>query len=150
MNKVEHTSIKLRAYLNSAQQSQFAQDSGNCRKVYNHFLERKTKEYEHWVELGRPKHWKGWSNYYDFQPQLSWLRNNEKEFDYLKLTLCDSLRESLNNLDVAFKRFLKGQSRYPKFHNKFGKQSICFPSDKLNESHFLQEGNNLFVKLPMN
>ncbi len=149
MKLLKQTSYKFRIYLNPKQGQQFAQDAGNCRFVYNFFLERKIKEYEHWVELGRPKKWKGWTSAFDNFYTMSEMRNSEW-YEWLKLTPAATLQQAIRHLDQAFKNMMRGTARYPRFHKRTRKQAIHFSngSGQINEKHFLQEDKKLFICLP--
>jgi len=146
---IEKLGYKFRIYLNSKQEQQFSQDAGNCRFIYNFFLEHKMKEHEHWMELGKPKKWEGWSSAYDNFHIMSEMRNS-KWYPWLQLTPVNTLRQSIRHLDQAFKNMMKGYARYPTFHKRGGKQTIHFTNGtgQINEKQFLKEGKRLFVQLP--
>jgi len=51
----------------------------------------------------------------------------KKEFDYIKECPSQILQHSLINLDTAYQNFFKGRGRFPKYKNRYSKQSITFP-----------------------
>lgn len=90
---------------------------GMCRFIYNLGLETKIAA---WQSANK--------NYtaFDLMKQVTEL----KKTDCIWLAECVglSLEAALTNLDRAFKSFYKGGG-YPKFKNKFGRQSITFRRD---------------------
>ncbi len=97
---------RFRLYPTPQQEEQLSKQFGNCRFVYNHFLERKNKLYAE-TKKG--------SSLFDDQKQLAAVR---EQFPFLNDTAVSVLRGALENLDCAFKRFFKKLSAYPKFHSK--------------------------------
>ena len=63
---------------------------------------------------------------FDLVKQLPELK---KECVWLKEVNSQSLQQSIVNLDVAFTKFFKGQSDFPKFKNKATKQSFAIPQN---------------------
>lgn len=123
---------KYRIYPNEAQQAQLTQFFGSCRFVYNLGLETKIRAYASAkIKL----------TCFDLNKQMKELKDNEAYW----LTDCPSqaLQMSLRNLDNAYTRFFKG-SGFPKFKNKFGRQSIQFP-----QRVYIKNGNIFIPKLKL-
>ena len=95
----------FRLYPNKKQQELINKTIGSSRFIYNHFLEDKIKDY---------KETKKTKSAYD---QIKLIPALSKEYPWLKEIDSCSLRNSIFNLDDAFKRFFKG-SGYPKFKAK--------------------------------
>jgi len=106
---------KYRIFPTDIQKSQLSRFFGVTRLVYNLGLETKTNAYAtHKKAIYK----------YDLINQLPALRN---EFDYVKECPSQVLQHALINLDTAYGNFFKGRGSFPKFKNKFKKQSIIFP-----------------------
>ena len=83
---------------------------GTCRFVYNFYIAHNKEIYslENRFVSG-----------YDFQ---KWLNNtylkNHPEYSWIKEVSSKSVKQSMMNAEKAFKRFFKGQSKFPKFKKK--------------------------------
>ncbi len=100
---------------NEYQKEQLAKFFGSSRFVYNLGLETKINAYvTHKKTL----------TCFDLTKQMKELKDNEAKW----LSECPSqvLQMSLRNLDNAYTKFFKGYG-FPKFKNKYSKQSIQFP-----------------------
>ena len=104
---------KFRLYPTESQKQFFNQCIGNARFVYNHCLALKKELWENekksisMKELSR--HVTDLKRY----PEYEWLKDSDSV----------ALQQSLRDLDSAFQRFFKKQSKYPRFHNKHRKNS---------------------------
>lgn len=106
---------KYRMFPTDEQKAQLQRFFGVNRLVYNLGLEAKTSAYSsNRISISK----------YDLIKQLPDLR---KEVDYIKECPSQVLQQSLINLDTAYQNFFKGRAKYPKFKNKYDKQSIIFP-----------------------
>ena len=84
------------------------QHFGSARFIYNYFLDLKSKTYEESkVNL----------SYSELNKSLTSLKKLE-EYSWLKLVNSQSLKESLRNLDRAYKNFFEGRASFPKFKSK--------------------------------
>ena len=108
-------SYKYRIYPTDEQKQQLTCFFGSCRFVYNLGLETKIQA---WISAKK--------NYtcIDLANQMKQLKDTEATW----LSECPSqaLQMSLRNLDNAYTKFFKGGG-FPKFKNKYSKQSIQFP-----------------------
>ena len=95
----------FRLYPNEKQEQLINKTIGCARFVYNYFLDDKIKEYK---EIGKSK------SAYD---QAKLIPSLSKEKEWLKEVDSQSLRNSLLDLESAFKRFYNG-SGYPRFKAK--------------------------------
>jgi len=100
---------------NDEQKIQLAKSFGCCRFVYNLGLETKIATY-----TSSKKN----LTCFDLHKQMKELKDTEAKW----LSDCPSqaLQMSLRNLDNAYTNFFKGGG-FPKFKNKYSKQSIQFP-----------------------
>lgn len=104
---------KARIYPTKEQQNTLLKVFGSCRFAYNHFLAERIRSYkEGGISL-------------TYNKTANMLTALKRDKDYLWLNECDSmaLQESLRNLDMAYQNFFKGNTRFPRFHSKHGKQS---------------------------
>ena len=95
----------FRMYPTKEQEQLINKTIGCCRFIYNHFLDDKIKEYK---KTGKSK------LAYD---QIKLIPSLSKEYPWLKEVDSCALRNSLFNLEDAYKRFFNG-SGYPRFKAK--------------------------------
>ena len=116
---------KYRLYPNEPQKELIAKHIGSSRFVYNLALETKNAAY-----LGS-KH-----NFSPFD-LIKQLPDLKKECEWLKEVNSQSLQQSIQNMDIAFKKFFKGAG-FPKFKSKHrGKQSFSVPQNVIVENNLL-------------
>lgn len=106
---------KYRIFPDENQKEQLQRYFGVVRLVYNLAFEAKTNAY---ASRGKSL------SKYDLIKQLPELR---KGFDYIKDCPSQSLQQSIINLDSAYKGFFKNKNGFPKFKNRYSKQSMVFP-----------------------
>ena len=116
--------FKYRLYPTEPQKELIAKHIGSSRFVYNLALETKNAAYI------SAKH-----NYsaFDLVKQLPELK---KELPWLKEVNSQSLQQSIQNMDIAFKKFFKGAG-FPKFKSKRDKQSFSIPQNVIVENDLL-------------
>lgn len=116
---------KYRIYPNIEQKELIAKHIGSSRFVYNLALETKNAAY-----LGSKHN----LTPFDLTKQLPDLK---KECDWLKEVNSQSLQQSIQNMDIAFKKFFKGAG-FPKFKSKHrGKQSFSVPQNVIVDNNLL-------------
>lgn len=98
--------FRYRIYPNKKQQELIQKTFGCARFVYNYFLGIRIKEYENNKKS---------VNYNDTSKMLTSLK---KELEWLKEPDKDSLQKSLKDLDMAYQKFFKEHSGFPKFKSK--------------------------------
>ena len=99
-------SYEYRIYPTKKQKELISKTFGCCRFVYNYFLNLKIKMY---------KNEKKSLTYNQCSSELTKLKN---EFEWLKEPDKYSLQNMLRNLDMAYKRFFKNETGFPKFKSK--------------------------------
>jgi putative transposase len=130
--------FKYRLYPSDPQKELIAKHIGSSRFVYNLALETKNTAY-----LGS-KH-----NFSPFD-LIKQLPDLKKECEWLKEVNSQSLQQSIQNMDIAFKKFFKGAG-FPKFKSKHrGKQSFSIPQNVIVENDLLiipkfKEGINIVL-----
>jgi putative transposase len=134
--------FKYRIYPNKEQKELIHKHCGSSRFVYNLALETKNSAY-----LGNKHNFSS----FDLIKQLPELK---KECGWLKEVNSQSLQQSIQNMDIAFKKFFKGAG-FPKFKSKHkGRQSFSVPQNVIIENNLLiipkfKEGINIKVHRPI-
>jgi putative transposase len=108
---------KFRLYPNKTQEVLLSKHFGCARFIYNHFLSKRIDHY---------KTTKKSLSLYDNSAELPELKQNE-ETSWLSEVNSQCLQQVIRNLDSAYKRFFKKQSKFPKFKKKSGKNSFRVP-----------------------
>jgi len=117
---------KYRLYPNQEQEQKLAQHFGSVRWVYNWGLERKIKEYQ---ETNKSP------SCFDLTKELTQLKKL-KEYRWLGDVNAQALQMALRNLDNGFTAFFRKYNSFPKFKNRYSKQSFQCPQGvKLLEKH---------------
>ena len=133
---------KYRLYPSKEQKELIAKHIGSSRFVYNLALETKNTAY-----IGSKHNFSP----FDLIKQLPKLK---KECAWLKEVNSQSLQQSIQNMDIAFKLFFKGAG-FPKFKSKHrGKQSFSIPQNVLVENNLLiipkfKEGIDIVLHRPI-
>lgn len=97
------------------------QHVGNARWAYNWGLVKHQEAYAQWVELGKPKKWKGWPSGYSLHKELNLLKKKPVEeggVPWMYEAGKAAPQEALMDLEAAFKNFFAGRAKYPKFRKK--------------------------------
>jgi putative transposase len=112
--------FRYRIYPNKEQEKQINQMLGNARFVYNWALDRRIKEYQ-----AEKKN----VSAFTLMTELTQLKK-QPEYDWLKLSVAQSLQQSIVNMDKAFTRFFKQKKGFPKFKSKHkGTHKVGFPQN---------------------
>ena len=115
--KLIHKSYKFRILPDKEQVELLSKHFGACRFVFNRYLNSRKETY-----LEEKKS----LNYYDNANDLTKLKK-EEEFVWLKEINSQSLQSSLRNLDTAYNKFFRKQTKFPRFKSKYDKQSFTIP-----------------------
>lgn len=110
-------SFKFRIYPNQDQEILMAKHFGACRFVFNHYLNKRKETY---LEDKKSL------NYYDNANDLTQFKKDEN-FNWLKEINSQSLQSSLRNLDTAYGKFFRKQTKFPRFKSKYDRQSFKIP-----------------------
>ena len=97
---------KYRIYPNKKQKEQLAKIFGSCRFIYNHYLAKRIELYE----KDKTSY-----NYYDCANDMKKLKT---ELEWLREADSTALQSSLRDLDMAYQKFFKEHTGYPKFKSK--------------------------------
>jgi putative transposase len=110
-------SFKFRIYPNKEQEILLVKHFGACRFVFNHYLNKRKETY---LEDKKSL------NYYDNANDLTQLKKND-DYVWLKEINSQSLQSSLRNLDTAYGKFFRKQTKFPRFKSKYDRQSFKIP-----------------------
>lgn len=109
-------SVKVRLYPTASQTTQINKLLGSCRVVYNQTLNRKINQYKEY-------------NISENRSTLSyWFHHellNNPDFEYLKEQNTKVLNQAINDMIIAFDRFFKLHTGYPKFKSKHNNKQSC-------------------------
>jgi len=119
-----YKAFKYRIYPSNPQKELIAKHIGSSRFVYNLALETKNAAY-----IGNNHNY----SVFDLVKQLPELK---KELPWLKEVNSQSLQQSIQNMDIAFKKFFKGAG-FPKFKKKSNKGSFSIPQNVIVENDLL-------------
>lgn len=97
---------RYRIYPNKKQKDIIAKTFGCCRFVYNTYLAKRIKTYEETKET------------FSYVQCSNDMKNLKSELEWLKEVDSTALQSSLRDLDVAYQKFFKEHSGYPKFKSK--------------------------------
>lgn len=116
--------FKYRIYPTEPQKELIAKHIGSSRFVYNLALETKNSAYI--------------SNKHNYSPfdLIKQLPELKKECTWLKEVNSQTLQQSIQNMDIAFKKFFKGAG-FPKFKSKRDRQSFSIPQNVIVENNLL-------------
>lgn len=122
-----HKAFKIRAYPTQEQRRLFVRTEGACRYVYNRVLRELGESYE---AKKRGDVYKA-KSVIDMSREVTQWKKQE-ETAWLAEVPSGSIGQALRNLDVAFQKFFKGQTRYPKKHHR---QMACSIQSSLDPRH---------------
>ncbi len=111
---------KYRLVLNKTQTQQINQMLGNARFIYNWALDKRIKAYQ----ADKTK-----LSAFTLMKDVARLKY-QPEYEWLQLSVAQSLQASIVNMEKAFTRFFKQKKGFPKFKSKHkGKDTISFPQN---------------------
>jgi putative transposase len=121
-----YKAVKATMYPNLSQQEYLAKSFGCARWYYNYALALTNQTYQ---ETG-----KGLSRA-AIQALLPKLK---QEHEWLKDPYSQCLQVVALNLSTAFINFFEGRAKFPRFKNKFNKQSITYPQNVKIEGNYIR------------
>lgn len=112
--------FRYRILPNSTQEQQINQMLGNARYVYNWALKTRIEAYQ----KDKSK-----VSAFTLMTELTKLKK-QPEYDWLNLSVAQSLQQSIVNMEKAFTRFFREKKGFPKFKAKHrSKQMVGFPQN---------------------
>lgn len=100
---------RYRLYPTPDQEQKFREFAGACRFVYNLALEQRERDWTYWRDAGVRL---------GFVEQCRQLTDLRKEVPWLEAVTRSCLEQALRDLDGAYVRFFRGETRYPKPRRK--------------------------------
>ena len=97
---------KYRIYPNKKQREIIAKTFGCCRFIYNTYLAKRIEMYEKNKEK------------FSYVQCANDMKNLKSELEWLKEVNSTALQSSLKDLDMAYQKFFKEHTGYPKFKSK--------------------------------
>ena len=141
--------FKYKLNLTKSQSLKVDQTLGNARFVFNHFLDRRIKQYEDFKKSGLEKKDFKRLTYFDDAKTLTELKKAEG-FEWLKVGANETLQQSLRHLESSYLNFFKQPSKgFPKFKSKKqSKQSVKYTHVKIDFDKWRLHVPNIgYVKL---
>ena len=102
--------FKYKLDLTKGQRLKVDQTLGNARFVFNHFLDRRIKQYEDFKKSGLERKDFKRLTYFDDAKTLTELKKTEG-FEWLKVGANETLQQSLRNLESSYLNFFKQPSK---------------------------------------
>jgi putative transposase len=115
-------SFNYRLYPTEEQKVLLSRHFGHTRFVYNYFLRARSDYYLQ----NKNSDIKKSLNYYDNANYMIEMKKSE-EFNWLKEVNAQSLQQALRQLDVAYNKFFRKQSKFPNFKKRSGRNSFTIP-----------------------
>ena len=134
--KIIHKTYKFRIYPTKDQEVFFAKQFGAIRFIYNYFLNQRDTQFK---ATGKS------DNYYIQKKYLTQMKKLE-EFNWLKEINSQSCQQALMQLDIAYLKFFRKLSAFPRFKKKKEHQSFSIPQ------HFKINNNSIIIpklKIPV-
>lgn len=116
MKKI-YKAYKFRLYPTKNQIEFLNKQFGAVRFIYNYFLNQRDTQFK---ETGK-------SDSYHTQAKTLVLMKKQKAFEWLKEINAQTCQAALQNLDMAYLKFFKKETAFPKFKKKKSNQSFCIP-----------------------
>jgi putative transposase len=134
--KLRHFGLKLQMNPTLKQKEQIHQTIGNARFTFNFYLAEKLEVYKLTKETLNYGEFKKSFNQLKDHPYFLWLKKSDKF----------ALECAMEQVDDAFDRFFKGQTKFPKFKSKH-KSEQAYSTKETNENIELDVEKQM-VKLP--
>lgn len=131
--------IKIRLYPNKTQENKLNSLLGSYRFVFNQCLSYKKERYEtdksntSLSDLGHHFH-----------------QTLRGEYEWLKEHNTKVLKQSIINLEQAYKNFFKQGRGFPKFKSKYDEQKVRFPQEAVSSKTFDEENTKLNLTTTIN
>jgi len=100
-------SYKIEIQLTNKQIIMFRKSVGTCRYTYNLFIKENKERYLHGIPFLNAISFSKWLNnfYLPNNPSLNWIKESSTK----------ATRQSISNAEQAYKRFFRGQNKFPRF-----------------------------------
>lgn len=136
--------FKTEIILNPTQKHKFVQSIGICRWLYNSYLAKNKELYQLFKE-GRVDKKQSFMSANDFDKYINNEIKIQDEFKWIDSCGSKARKKSIVNAEMAFKRFFKGQSKFPRFKKK-NKQDVKLYFPKNNKTDWTVDRHR--IKIP--
>ena len=136
--------FKTEIILNPIQKSKFIQSVGICRWLYNSYL-AKNKELYQLFKNGKVDKKQSFMSANDFDKYINNEIKIQDEFKWIDNCGSKARKRSIVNAEMSFKRFFKGQSKFPRFKKK-NKQDVKLYFPKNNKTDWIVDRHR--IKIP--
>lgn len=125
------------------QANKILQGTGICRWLYNEYIAYNIRRYKLYQRGYFDKHQKYFVSGMDFDKYVNNVLKKKEEFKWISLCGSKARKKAIMNAEIAFKRFFKKKSGFPRFKKKNGQDvKIYFPkncsSDWTIKRHYIQ------------
>ncbi len=110
-------SFKVEIKPTQSQKTKIHQTIGVCRFLYNHYIHVNKQVYEAMKHLGL-SHLKSFISGYDFDKYVNNVLSKREEYEWIKDVSSKARKNAIMNAEIAYKRFFKKQSKFPKFKKR--------------------------------
>ena len=129
--------IKVRLYPNKVQEQELNKVLGAYRFVYNQMLAKRLTAYEtDKLTIGAN----------DLSKWFHGTLRKDGEYAWLKEQNTQVMKQAIKQMDVAYQRFFKQHSGFPKFKSKKDKQSALFPCEAISRKNTFDTKHITLIK----
>ena len=129
--------VKVRLYPNKEQEQELNKVLGAYRFVYNQMLAKRLTAYEtDKMTIGAN----------DLSKWFYGTLRKDGEYAWLKEQNTQVMKQAIKQMDVAYQRFFKQHSGFPKFKSKRDKQSALFPCEAISRKNTFETKHITLIK----
>lgn len=136
--------FKTEIILNPTQKHKFVQSIGICRWLYNSYIAKNKELYQLFKE-GKIDKKQSFMSANDFDKYINNEIKIQDEFKWIDSCGSKARKKSIVNAEKAFKRFFKGESKFPRFKKK-NKQDVKLYFPKNNKTDWTVDRHR--IKIP--
>lgn len=112
------------------QANKIIQGTGICRWLYNEYIAYNIRRYKLYQRGYLDKHQKYFVSGMDFDKYVNNVLKKKEEFKWISLCGSKARKKAIMNAEIAFKRFFKKKSGFPRFKKKNGQDvKMYFPKN---------------------
>lgn len=112
------------------QANKILQGTGICRWLYNEYIAYNIRRYKLYQRGYLDKHQKYFVSGMDFDKYVNNVLKKKEEFKWISLCGSKARKKAIMNAEIAFKRFFKKKSGFPRFKKKNGQDvKMYFPKN---------------------
>ena len=112
------------------QANKILQSIGICRWLYNEYIAKNKRLYKLYQRGCLDEHQKHFISGYDFDKYVNNVLKKKEGFEWISLCGSKARKKAIMNAEMAFMKFFKGKSKFPRFKKKSQQDvKIYFPKD---------------------